>query len=501
VVENSFVKRLAVINIVGLTESLIGEHTPRIAEFVKRGALARIAPAFPAVTCTAQSNYLTGTTPSQHGIVGNGWYHRELAEVHFWKQSNHLVQQPKIWDALREKSGLVTRHSSPVTCANCFWWFNMYSSADYSITPRPMYPADGRKVFDIYTWPYSIRTEIKRDLGEFPFFGFWGPAAGIKTPQGAADCATRWIAESAKWIENKYQPTLNLIYLPHLDYNLQRYEPHRVSSILPESLNCRQDAGSTLLNPAIIPDLHAIDAIVGDLIQFFGQRGVQVVLLSEYGITNVDTPVHLNRLFRQHGWLTVKDELGLEIPDAGASKVFAVADHQVAHIYLNDRSLESKVRDVLEKQVEVDVTVFGTKEKAEAGIDHPRAGDLVAVAPENAWFTYYYWLDDACAPDFARTVDIQRKPGYDPVELFLDPKLPLPKFKIAWRLLQKQLGFRMLMDVIPLDATLVKGSHGRRPADKEDWPALITAKPEMLGANEVDSTDVYHILKRHFQAP
>jgi predicted AlkP superfamily pyrophosphatase or phosphodiesterase len=255
------------------------------------------------------------------------------------------------------------------------------------------------------------------------------------------------------------------------------------------------------LNPAIIPDLHAIDAIVGDLIQFFGQRGVQVVLLSEYGITNVDTPVHLNRLFRQHGWLTVKDELGLEIPDAGASKVFAVADHQVAHIYLNDRSLESKVRDVLEKQVEVDVTVFGTKEKAEAGIDHPRAGDLVAVAPENAWFTYYYWLDDACAPDFARTVDIQRKPGYDPVELFLDPKLPLPKFKIAWRLLQKQLGFRMLMDVIPLDATLVKGSHGRRPADKEDWPALITAKPEMLGANEVDSTDVYHILKRHFQAP
>ncbi len=161
-------------------------------------------------------------------------------------------------------------------------------------------------------------------------------------------------------------------------------------------------------NPKIHRDLREIDAIVGDLIDFFGRFGVEVVLLSEYGITNVDKPVHLNRIFRQHGWLTVKDELGLEILDAGASKVFAVADHQVAHIYLNDRSLESQVRNVLEKQVEVDLTVFGTQEKVAAGIEHPRAGDLIAIAPENAWFTYYYWLDDARAPDFARTVDIHR---------------------------------------------------------------------------------------------
>ena len=259
----------------------------------------------------------------------------------------------------------------------------------------------------------------------------------------------------------------------------------------------RRDACST--NPKIIPDLHAIDTIVGDLIQFFNQRSVQVVLLSEYGITNVDTPIHLNRIFRQRGWLTVKDELGLEILDAGASKVFAVADHQAAHIYLNDHSLESKVRDALEKQVEVDLNVLGVKEKAEMGVDHPRAGDLIAVAPENAWFTYYYWLDDARAPDYARTVDIHRKPGFDPVELFLDPQIPLPKLKIAWRLLQKKLGFRMLMDVIPLDATLVKGSHGRRPADKKDWPVFITERPELLGAKEIESTDVYHALLRHLK--
>jgi predicted AlkP superfamily pyrophosphatase or phosphodiesterase len=484
--------RLAVINVVGLTEALIGEHTPRIAEFRKRGALAHIAPAFPAVTCTAQSNYLTGKIPSQHGIVGNGWFNREFAETQFWKQSNHIVHGQKIWDELRERFNDSTIQR--FTTANCFWWFNMYSNVDFSITPRPMYPADGRKFFDIYSWPYSIREEIKKDLGEFPFFSFWGPAAGIDSPQGKADAASRWIAESAKWIENKYAPTLNLIYLPHLDYNLQRHGVYAPCSVRPVAEPSRA-AGSTL-HSKIHRDLREIDAIVGDLIDFFGKRGVQVVLLSEYGITNVDTPVHLNRIFRERGWLTVKDELGLEILDAGASKVFAVADHQVAHVYLNDASLEKSVREVLEKTSGVE-KILGNAEKIAAGIDHPRAGDLIAVARENAWFTYYYWLDDARAPDFARTVDIHRKPGYDPVELFLDPKIPAVKLKIAWRLLQKKLGLRMLMDVIPLDATLVKGSHGRRPADTQDWPVFITSQPEILGAKQIESTDVFQILLRH----
>jgi predicted AlkP superfamily pyrophosphatase or phosphodiesterase len=467
--------RLAVINIAGLTEALIGDKTPRIAGFRKEGTLAQISPAFPAVTCTAQSNYLTGKLPTQHGVVGNGWYDCELAEVHFWKQSNHIVQSGKIWDALK------SAEKGQATVANCFWWFNMFSSVDYSITPRPIYRADGGKIFDIYSWPYSIREEIKKDLGEFPFFGFWGPAAGVKTPQGTEDCATRWIAESAKWIEQKNSPTLNLIYLPHLDYNLQRYGPF---------------TGPGDINPAIVPDLQAIDSIVGDLIDFFGKRGVQTVLLSEYGITNVDTPIHLNRIFRRQGWLTVKDELGLEILDAGASKVFAVADHQIAHIYLNDRSLEESVREVLEKTPGVG-EIFGDAEKEAAGIAHPRAGDFIVVAAENAWFTYYYWDDDARAPDFARTVDIHRKPGYDPVELFLDPKIAPPKLKIAWRLLQKKLGFRMLMDVIPLDATLVKGSHGRRPADTRHWPVIITEKSNGLTGKQIESTDVFPILLRH----
>jgi predicted AlkP superfamily pyrophosphatase or phosphodiesterase len=466
-------KRLAVINVVGLTEALIGEHTPRIAKFRAGGALAHIAPAFPAVTCTAQSNYLTGKTPAEHGIVGNGWFNRELSEIHFWKQSNHLVEAPKIWEAL-------WLHNPHFTCANCFWWFNMYSRAKYSITPRPMYPADGRKFFDVYSWPYSIREEIKKDLGEFPFFSFWGPAAGVDSPQGNADAASRWIAESAKWIEKKYSPTLNLIYLPHLDYNLQRFGTYD---------------GSGSLNPNVFRDLQEIDAIVGDLIDFLTKREVAVVLLSEYGITNVDTPIHLNRIFREQGWLTVKEELGREILDAGASQVFAVADHQVAHIYVNDPWLLGPAQRLVAGLAGVDRVTF-KGEKPDANFWHARAGQMVAVAKENAWFTYYYWLDDARAPDFARTVDIHRKPGYDPVELFLDPKIPAVKLKIAWRLLQKKLGLRMLMDVIPLDATLVKGSHGRRPANKKDWPVFIAAQTAMLDTKLMESTDVYQKLLR-----
>ena len=471
-------KRTAVINVVGLTESLIGAHTPRIAAFREAGAGTKIIPAFPAVTCTAQSTYLTGTQPSLHGIVGNGWYNRELAEVQFWKQSNGLVHGRKLWEECRERD-------PTFTCAKLFWWYNMYSSADYSITPRPMYPADGRKVFDIYTWPYSIRAEIKKDLGEFPFATFWGPAAGRKSPQGSPDAASRWIAESAIRVEGKYQPTLSLIYLPHLDYNLQRFGPF---------------ASDKNLNPVIVPDLQAIDGIVGDLIDFFAKRSVQVVLLSEYGITNANWPVHLNRIFRSAGWLTVKEELGLELLDCGASKVFAVADHQVAHIYLNDRSLERSVRELVEKQEGVE-KVLGKIDKTAAGIEHPRAGDLIAIAQENAWFTYYYWLDDKLAPDFARTVDIHRKPGYDPAELLIDPAISLPTAKIAWRLLQKKLGFRMLMDVIPLDATVVKGSHGAQPKNPADYPVLISQRPQLVGNPLIEATDVYHILKRHLLSP
>ncbi len=482
-------RRTVVLNLVGLTEALIGEVTPNLRRLRQTGSFTRIVPAFPAVTCTAQADYLTGRRPRHHGIVGNGWYHRVLAEVHFWKQSNHLVTAPKLWETLRARD-------PAFTCAKLFWWFNMYSTADYSITPRPMYPADGRKVFDIYTRPAEMRHSIQRDLGPFPFATFWGPAAGVASPQGPADAASRWIAAAAQWIEERYQPTLSLVYLPHLDYNLQRHGVWVGPAATTAPASAAGPPPAMPLRPEIVPDLQALDTLAGELITFYARRGVPVVVLSEYGLTNVDRPIHLNRLFRRQGWLAVREELGRELLDPGASDVFAVADHQVAHLYLRDLILADRVRTCVEAQT--GTTVLGPAEKAALELDHPRAGDLVAVAPPDAWFTYYYWEDDRRAPDFARTVDIHRKPGYDPVELFSDPALsPLAlRLRVAWRLLQKRLGFRMLMDIIPLDASLVRGSHGRRPENPAHWPVLLTTGPGALPAAPLASTDVAPTLLR-----
>jgi predicted AlkP superfamily pyrophosphatase or phosphodiesterase len=223
------------------------------------------------------------------------------------------------------------------------------------------------------------------------------------------------------------------------------------------------------------------------LIDFYEKRGVRPVILSEYGITAVRRTIALNRVFRARGWLTIKEELGLELLDCGASKVFAIVDHQIAHIYVNDLSLLDAVRSTLEN-VDGVAQVLDAKGKREAGLDHARAGDLIALSAEDAWFTYYYWDDDSKAPDFARCVDIHRKYGYDPVELFVDPELSLPKLRIAAKLLRKKLGFRVLMDVISLDPSLVKGSHGACPSDQREWPVLIGAGQS---AEPIDAINVH----------
>lgn len=453
-------QRTAIINVVGLTRSHIGSAMPNIQAFVEKNDFSVVEPVFPAVTTSAQSTYLTGSSPSEHGIVGNGWYDRKYGEHFFWKQSNHLVYGKKIWENLKEED-------PDFTCAKLFWWYNMFSSADYSVTPRPLYLSDGRKVFDVHSEPMEMREELKAELGDFPFPQFWGPLAGIESSQ--------WIAQSAKWVEEKHWPTLSLVYLPHLDYNLQRFGPN---------------------HSEIKKDLREIDVVVGDLINFYERRSIKPILLSEYGITEVDRPVHLNRLFREKGWLSIKEEVGMETLQLGSSKVFAIADHQVAHIYINDESLTEEVEEFLQ-QVEGVELVLNHANKNYAGIDHERAGDLVVVSDSQSWFTYYYWDDDKKAPDFARCVDIHKKCGYDPVELFLDPDIKLPKLQIAKRLLKKSLGFRMLMDVIPLDANLVKGSHGRLPESEDDWPVLIGDFPQLPKSKSVQAQAVYEYLFEH----
>lgn len=446
--------KTVVINVVGLTRRLIGEYTPNILAFTKDKQVRDIEPVVPAVTCSAQATYLTGKLPSEHGIVGNGWYFKDECEVKFWRQSNKLVSGPKIWDVLKAEN-------PDFTCANLFWWYNMYATTDFSVTPRPNYLADGRKIPDIYSYPASFRDELQQELGRFPLFHFWGPKADIKS--------SRWIAEAAKKTEQKFCPTLSLIYLPHLDYNLQRF-----------GIDFKK----------IGKDLNEIDVVVGDLIEFYESRNTRVILLSEYGITNVSNPIHLNRILRGNGYLAIRKERGLELLDAGASEAFAVADHQVAHIYVKNPDRIAKVKSLLENTPGVE-RVLERKAIIEAGLQHDRSGNLIALAAPESWFTYYFWEQDQLAPDYARMVDIHKKPGYDPVELFTNPDDPWVMLKIIGKLFKKILGFRMVMDVIPLRPELVKGSHGCIPQEREDYPIFISGKTQSDENGPLPATGVF----------
>ncbi len=452
-------KHLAVINIVGLTKQLIGEHTPRIYDYAKNNFCEPMDGVFPALTTTAQASMLTGVSPDQHGIVGNGWYDRDFAEVAFWKQPNQLMQADKIWHQLKARD-------KSFTCSQLFWWYNMYADVEASITPRPHYPADGRKIIDLYSRPKGLHQSLEKTLGAFPFFNFWGPKAGIES--------SRWIAEAAMLEFDQHKPNLQLVYLPHLDYCLQKFGP--------------SDSG-------LSKELRDIDSVVGKLIEFYLQRGVDVALVSEYGLTQVDKPIYLNRVLREQGFIEVRDSVTWELLDPGASPAFAVVDHQIAHVYVNDASKITEVKKLLEKTEGIE-RVLDHEQKREWKINHERAGDLVAIAEPSAWFCYYYWLDDDKAPDFARTVDIHRKPGYDPVEMFVDPKISFPMVKVLGRLLQKKLGFRMLMDVIPLDAGLIKGSHGRPVDDREDGPLVVL--PKSYAVERMSMLDFNGFMQRYF---
>jgi predicted AlkP superfamily pyrophosphatase or phosphodiesterase len=446
--------RTLVLNVVGLTQELLGEHTPNLRKLAAQGAQRPLRTVLPAVTCSAQATLTTGSLPREHGIVGNGWYFRDLAEVWLWRQSNHLVAGEKIWDAAK-------RLDPDFRCAKLFWWYNMYSSADFSVTPRPMYLADGRKLPDVYADPPELRDELQRELGQFPLFQFWGPNANI--------VSSRWIADCARHVYETRRPTLTLVYLPHLDYCLQKFGPAH----------------------AEIPrHLREVDQLCGELIERVQRDGTRVIVHSEYGITAVRGPIHVNRALREAGLLRVREERGLELLDPGACEAFAVADHQIAHVYVRRPERISEVKALLERLDGVEL-VLDASTKPAHGLDHPRSGELVAVSAADRWFSYYYWLDDARAPDFARIVEIHRKPGYDPVELFLDPALALPQLRVGLKLAKKALGFRMLMDVIPLDATLVKGSHGRLTERPEQGPVCISSEAQLLERTPVVEATVF----------
>jgi len=270
---------LLLINVVGLTPSLLGDATPNINALLKTAKMASLQPVFPAVTSSVQASILTGRPPSEHGIVGNGWYFRDQAEVRFWLQPNALIQGEKIWQTLqREIPGL--------RCSQLFWWFNMYAQVEAAITPRPHYPADGRKMFGLYSSPPGLHERIEQQIGEFPFPSFWGPAAGIASSRWIVDCAIAEFQIS--------RPDLQLIYLPHLDYSLQRLGPE---------------------HPSISDEVRAIDHEVGRLLDFAQQHGIGVCVVTNAPRANAEHMLKVLGLQERFQTVLVAEELPRAKPD------------------------------------------------------------------------------------------------------------------------------------------------------------------------------------------
>ncbi|MCG3133932.1 MAG: hypothetical protein HMLKMBBP_01199 [Planctomycetes bacterium] len=427
---------LLVLDVVGLTPKLL-RHAPRIAAVATGGAETALAPPVPAVTCTSQASMVTGLAPSGHGIVANGWYDRERAEVGFWKQSNRLVRGEKVWETARARFG------PSCTSAVGFWWFNMHGTQDVAVTPRPAYPADGRKIPDCWTRPADLRDRLQAELGAFPLFRFWGPKADL--------VSSEWIAEAALRVLAWHRPALHMVYLPHLDYPLQKVGPD---------------------DPSIAAEVAAVDALAGRLIDAHRAAGYGVLVVSEYGITAVRDASFPNRALRAAGLLSLRDDATGETLDCGESRAFAVADHQVAHVYCRSASDAAAAAEALRAADGVAAVLAGP-DRAAAGLDHERSGELVLLSKPDRWFAHDWWLDPSRAPDYQRTVDIHRKPGYDPRELFMDPSKPLVGLRAGLTLAARKLGFRALLDVIPLDTSLVRGSHGLLPTSPDAGPLAV----------------------------
>ncbi len=451
---------LVLINAVGLTARLLAQ-APRLSALAADGWSRTLAEVVPAVTCTAQASILTGRLPQDHGIVGNGWLFRETGEVRFWQQSNALLQAEPIYTTARR---MAEERGRTFRAAKLFWWFNQGADVAISITPKPHYGADGNKVFGIIGTPDGLCERLESRLGRFPFHTFWGPSAGRP--------CTDWIARAAGEVLASERPELTLVYLPHLDYEPQRLGPSGCD--MPRLVRELDDACAPLLDAA-------------------RSVGARVWVVSEYGHVDVRRPVLLNRALREAGLLAVRPGPFGEMLDTFGSRAFAVCDHQLAHVHASRPADRALARERLAATPGV-ARVLEGEGRGEIGLDHPRAGELVVQSEPDAWFAYPYWLDDRKAPDFARTVDIHRKPGYDPCELFFDPGLVWPRGRAIARLAQKRLRFRTLFDVIPLDPTLVRGSHGVPAAVDADRPVLIGDGPPPGDGTSLAMTAVHERL-------
>ena len=434
---------IVLINAVGLTPRLL-QHAPRLKAVAASGWQTFMPEVLPAVTCTAQATLLTGEMPDRHGVVANGWLFRDTNEVRFWQQSNRLIQAEPLYATARRRA---KERGKPFTSAKLFWWFNQGAAVDISVTPKPHYAVDGNKAFGITGTPLGLAEKLEEKHGSFPFPAFWGPMAGVKS--------TRWIAAASATVIREQRSDLSLVYLPHLDYEPQRFGPGGC-----DMASCVKE----------------LDAAAAPLLDAAKEVGAQVWVVSEYGHGDVTRPVYPNRVLRNAGLLEVRRGPFGEHLDLFGSRAFAVVDHQLAHVYVPDPADITRVRELLAHVPGV-AKILAGEERSELHLNHERSGELILLAEPNAWFAYPFWLDDVLAPDYARAVAIHAKPGFDPCELFFDPKFKFPKLHAAQRVLQKKLGFRMTMDVVPLDGSIVKGSHGLAAADPLDKPVLIGHGP------------------------
>jgi len=416
---------------------------PQVQEMLAGGEIVEMTPSFPALTCPVQANMTTGTLPRDHGVVANGFYWREQSQVEMWTAGNDCILQPQIWDVLREQ-----------TKARSAIWFPLhskYAQADYICTPAPIHNPDGSESLWCYTKPTEMYGQLRDQFGHFPLQHYWGPLAGIPS--------TQWIVDSAVWAARQFRPEFFYIYIPHLDYAAQRTGPDT-----PQTQQAVQE----------------LDAQLGRLAQGFHDaygKNIFWILAGEYAITPVRHVTYPNRILREAGLLRVQPTDDGELLDLAASQAWTLVDHQCGHVFVRDAKPE-RIRRVVElfRGQEGIAEVLTGEDLARYGLDHPRSGEVVLVSTADSWQAYYWWLDVAQAPRFARTVDIHRKPGYDPVELFFDP---------ATR-------------SIPLDARLVRGSHGAPAVSPEQRTVLLVSQPGLLPDRTIRDVDVFNLVLRQF---
>ncbi len=428
--------RLVFLTIPGLRKKDI-QHMPHLSQLADAGSVSRVQHAFPAVTWPSQCAVLTGKPPSEHGIVSNGLFWREDNKVEMWTAWNEVIQQPQIWDLLKERN-LKTAAWFPMLSKGC--------GADYVCMPAPIHQPDGSEDLWCYTKPQEFYGQLLEEMGHFPLQHFWGPMANIKSSQ--------WIVDSAIRCAKEFQPDFFYIYLPHLDYAAQKFGPDSEQAM-----------------QAVVD----LDSLLGHLLEQMNQclENPAWMVHSEYVISAVDHVSYPNRILRESGLLKTctQDDQPHEYLDFENSSAWAMVDHQFSHVFVKDHdpAIIKQVADLFADVEGIDQVLTGTSRE---GLDHPRSGDVILVSKPNSWQAYYWWLDDTVAPPFARSVDIHRKPGYDPVELSFD----------------------MATRSVPLDATIIKGSHG--VIQDNDQGVIVAANCDLPAA--VTEAEIFESVLKSF---